>query len=102
MKKIITIIVAIAAMMTLASCEGKSNVETEVVSMTIEEMRIPEKTIEENIIEETICYTYVELEGKSFTNVEMTRSEMDDLLNAYDDGKVSKEYAWEVLFNSQS
>lgn len=62
-------------------------------------MTIPENIIEEKVIEETTIYTYVELEGESFTNVKMTKSEMERLMSGYDDGSLSKEYVLEVLFN---
>lgn len=100
MKKVILVMIGIMSMITLASCGGKPDVD--VVSVTIEEMKVPENIIEETVIEETMIYTYVELEGKSFTDVKMTKSEMDELMDAYSDGLVSKEYAWELLYNSQS
>lgn len=100
MKKIIITIIAIATMMSLASCGGKA--ETTVTSGTIEENIIEETVTTENIIEETIEWTLIEFEGKSFTNVKMTRSEMDRLMDGYSDGKYSKEYVEETLFNSQS
>lgn len=89
MKKIIITIMAIIMTMSLVSCKDEPEVTTATEPTGVE------TTITENILVENITTENVETED------EVQDDELSDLQKLYEEGKISKEYYEEYLFNSQ-